>query len=590
MLLSIVIPTHNRVDYLKQCLKSLALSIAGHADCEVVVVDDHSRAEVATVNRTLCGSLHIEYVYLEKNQGAAIARNTGIEKSRGEWIAFLDDDICVDRTWYTLCRKALSELPASTIGVEGKVIAMGEGVWDKEVENLEGEAYMTCHIIYRKYIVDRIGRFDGRFASRYPTCEDHELAVRALLWGDIAFNPQLHAYHQPRTIMGAMYIRDSFHRMRTLLDAEFYFFQKHRDRYHLLRYARTFWGTYVRMALFHTFISLKRRPAARLLRHPLQSTVLVFASIIEQLSALVLFPRYVFNYMQSSTSFFIKHIDENRTRSLWQMDPNANASILKLKPRFFQSIFFPLMHGPVYSMAPVLRYLSDKSALSSMLIFLRIDDVFMHDQARVTFLCEKLFEKRIRFCAGVTGKDMAAPHYNTMSELIRRSGGEIALHGFTHSGRFGPFKSEMLQMNFPAIETKLRAVFDHMPQSEIPKIFIPPYNAINREQIFYLTRYFKVICGGPETARFTDYHTGPVALENDAWYFPSFFPFYTDSPNILKSKSFYSAVGQKGLVSITVHMPFEARDNYVMLMRLLSRVAEYVTPWDYLYTNPPKGG
>jgi glycosyltransferase involved in cell wall biosynthesis len=590
MLLSIIIPTRNRSGSLHKCLGALMSSIAGRSDCEVIVIDDHSKDEIANENRHICNAMHGDYLFLEKNQGAAGARNRGIETSKGEWIAFLDDDVYVEQDWFDVCIKSVSGLPPSTIGVEGKLTATGDGVWDKEVENLKGKAYLSCHIVYRKNMLERIGGFDESFISRYPACEDHELAMRALLWGDIAFNPYLHARHFPRIVRSAGYLRDSFQRMKSLLIAEFYFYQKHPDRYHLMRHARTFWGTYKNIVLFHLLVSLKRRSVLRLMRHPFQCATLVCASLLEQITAICLFPFYFYRLFDKGIClpFFKKHVDEVRTRNLWQMSPETDSSFLILKPFLLRSLLFPLCHKPVYSMARILNHLRDKTSLPGMRFFLRIDDVFMSDLASVKLLCEKLAERNMPFCAGITGNDLACGKYGRMINQIRVHGGEIALHGFTHSGRFGPYKSEILQMNFPDIDAKLRSVYNYLSPEAKPKIFIPPYNAISQLQIAYMTRHFKIICGGPETARFTDCYAGPVALKNDAWYFPSFFPFYNNASAMVRLKIFRSAIAQKGFVCITVHMPLEAHDDYKGLMRLLDLVADHLTSWNFLIYGEKK--
>lgn len=83
---SIIIPTHNRPDLLP---RAVASAHAAGTDVEVVVVDDGSKDETATVCQGLEG---IKYVRLERNQGVAAARNVGIFSSSARYIAFLDDD------------------------------------------------------------------------------------------------------------------------------------------------------------------------------------------------------------------------------------------------------------------------------------------------------------------------------------------------------------------------------------------------------------------------------------------------------------------------------------------------------------------
>jgi glycosyltransferase involved in cell wall biosynthesis len=83
---SIIIPTHDRPHLLPRAVESAR---AAGADVEIIVVDDASVDETASVCRELVG---IKYIRLERNQGVAGARNVGIMASSSEFIAFLDDD------------------------------------------------------------------------------------------------------------------------------------------------------------------------------------------------------------------------------------------------------------------------------------------------------------------------------------------------------------------------------------------------------------------------------------------------------------------------------------------------------------------
>ena len=85
-IVSVIIPTHSRPHLLSRAVES-ARSAA--RDVEIIVVDDASNDETATVCRSLTG---INYIRLDRNQGVAGARNVGILASTGKYIAFLDDD------------------------------------------------------------------------------------------------------------------------------------------------------------------------------------------------------------------------------------------------------------------------------------------------------------------------------------------------------------------------------------------------------------------------------------------------------------------------------------------------------------------
>src|SRR5260370_556256 len=88
--ISVVIPTHNRVDKVSKAIDSALAQT--FTDLEVIVVDDGSSDGTGRVLEETHGN-RIRY-FFQTNQGASVARNRGIEEARGEWIAFLDSDDC----------------------------------------------------------------------------------------------------------------------------------------------------------------------------------------------------------------------------------------------------------------------------------------------------------------------------------------------------------------------------------------------------------------------------------------------------------------------------------------------------------------
>lgn len=85
-LASVVIPTHNRA---RTLLKAIESAKNAGENVEVIVVDDASTDETASVCQELDG---IVFIRLERNSGQSVARNAGILRSTGEFVAFLDDD------------------------------------------------------------------------------------------------------------------------------------------------------------------------------------------------------------------------------------------------------------------------------------------------------------------------------------------------------------------------------------------------------------------------------------------------------------------------------------------------------------------
>lgn len=90
-LVSVVIPTYKRAQLLRKAIISaLAQEKAGELfEMEIIVVDDCSPDETAHVAAEFP---QVQYLRLAKNSGASGARNAGIKRAQGKYIALLDDD------------------------------------------------------------------------------------------------------------------------------------------------------------------------------------------------------------------------------------------------------------------------------------------------------------------------------------------------------------------------------------------------------------------------------------------------------------------------------------------------------------------
>jgi len=91
MKLSIIIPTYNDFKKLKNCLQSIAEQ--SFKDYEIIVVDDGSKIDPTSYIKELKKSLEFEFYRIEHG-GAPKARNFGFSKSSGEYLLFLDADVC----------------------------------------------------------------------------------------------------------------------------------------------------------------------------------------------------------------------------------------------------------------------------------------------------------------------------------------------------------------------------------------------------------------------------------------------------------------------------------------------------------------
>ena len=286
--ISVVIPTRNRADYLEVCLDVLRKEMSDSP--EIHVVDDCSEKFLRNANKKTAKRYGCDYFFLEKNRGMAVARNMGVRRSKGEWIVFLDDDVKVTSGWYNTLCTILPGLSPDVIGIEGRVEACGAGLWDREVENLHGGSFLTCHIVYRRSVFENAGGFDEAFEYLGPFCEDHEFAARVMQEGKIMFVPELKAVHMPRRFRFLEEIMKSRMRMRGLLRAEKYFYNKHPDKYCRFRYFNTFRGTYNSILFRHTVHKFRKRSMGVLIGRPLEAVMLMILSVWEQFQAWTLLP------------------------------------------------------------------------------------------------------------------------------------------------------------------------------------------------------------------------------------------------------------------------------------------------------------
>ena len=87
--LSVIVPTHNRWQFLSRALASVLSQSEG--ELEVLVVDDGSSDETPERLAEISDP-RVRALRQEPNQGVAAARNRGIAEARAPWVAFLDDD------------------------------------------------------------------------------------------------------------------------------------------------------------------------------------------------------------------------------------------------------------------------------------------------------------------------------------------------------------------------------------------------------------------------------------------------------------------------------------------------------------------
>jgi len=116
-LVTVVIPTRNRHALLSRSVESVLAQ--SRADFELIVVDDGSDQPVRANDLGVDGRVVV--MRHDRPQGVCASRNAGLDRARGRWITFLDDDdellpdglqVCVDAATLSLLPQPVAVLAA----------------------------------------------------------------------------------------------------------------------------------------------------------------------------------------------------------------------------------------------------------------------------------------------------------------------------------------------------------------------------------------------------------------------------------------------------------------------------------------------
>lgn len=200
--ISVIICTYNRCESLKDALGSLLIqNCDGSFDYEVVVVDNNSKDKTKEVVEFYKPKFNgkLRYIF-EPNQGKSYAVNKAIMETKGEIIAFTDDDVKVDESWVNsicsffnkedcdvLCGKIVPKWKAPlpkwlTKRFYGKLALLDYGDRTFRIESEDQEFY-GANFSIKKVIFNEIGSFNtdlGPKGNLITRGEDTNLFLRLL--------------------------------------------------------------------------------------------------------------------------------------------------------------------------------------------------------------------------------------------------------------------------------------------------------------------------------------------------------------------------------------------------------------------------
>ena len=103
-LVTVVVPVYKTKEYIDQCVQSLCAQT--YTKIEIILVDDGSSDECPTICDELAESDVRIHVIHKKNEGAAIARKSGLDVANGAYVIFADSDDWLDADTVSECISA----------------------------------------------------------------------------------------------------------------------------------------------------------------------------------------------------------------------------------------------------------------------------------------------------------------------------------------------------------------------------------------------------------------------------------------------------------------------------------------------------
>lgn len=209
MLISVIIPTHNRAHLISQTLDAILDQNISHDLYEIIVVDNNSVDNTKeVVNQYVQSNKNLRYIF-ESKSGASPTRNSGARKANSDILLFLDDDMIAESNLLTEHIKSHENHFGSVLGFFKDEWGDGDnnflkylnksGVQNKFPEkdnSIVGyEYFYTGCISVRKDLFDMVNGFDENF--QYYGVEDIDLGYRMYCYGNkILYNKNAITHHK----------------------------------------------------------------------------------------------------------------------------------------------------------------------------------------------------------------------------------------------------------------------------------------------------------------------------------------------------------------------------------------------------------
>lgn len=193
-MITVIIPTHNRLNRLQDCLRSV---LAQTFDAYTVIVVNDGSTDGTKEYLDGLNDTKIKIIHLASNTGQSGPRNAGINAAATDIVAFVDDDCVADENWlvnlYDVLQTTGSDI---AYGATYYISENYHGYFpEKLTTNSRGRWPGGANIMFRKRVFESTGPFDVVFDGYHN--EDTEMAIRAVAKGFVSVSAKkARVFHQ----------------------------------------------------------------------------------------------------------------------------------------------------------------------------------------------------------------------------------------------------------------------------------------------------------------------------------------------------------------------------------------------------------
>jgi len=178
-LVSVLITTHNRSDLLKRAIESALRQT--YKTLEVIVIDDGSTDNTEeVVNEYLIQYDNLKYLKHSEAKGANVARNNGIRRAQGKYIAGLDDDDEFSEDYIETLVNAYDDNYSCVVAGTKVIMPRKTRLLTKkdtiDLDNLLYSNDVGNQVLVKKENLIKAGLFD----EALPACQDYDMWVRLI--------------------------------------------------------------------------------------------------------------------------------------------------------------------------------------------------------------------------------------------------------------------------------------------------------------------------------------------------------------------------------------------------------------------------